>query len=130
MKIEEFKTRVARLNSLLQDPEPGMFTWCDALGREMTELIDEWQKRSSDDEPSTQELTLLRGILTRVLDVNRDFMCFPKEWALAVKAQSSGLLEITTQNGIGGYFRARLTRKGHAYMRGRIYETYHSRHPG
>lgn len=41
MTIDELKDRVARLNGLLQDPQPGLFSWHMAvhdLLKEITEM--------------------------------------------------------------------------------------------
>lgn len=58
MKIDEFKSRIARIKKLLDEPEPGLFTWHEILGIEMTQLIERWQEKlvPENEEPDANEI--------------------------------------------------------------------------
>jgi hypothetical protein len=43
MKIPELTERINKINALLDDPHPGLGTWCAFLGQRMGELIAAWQ---------------------------------------------------------------------------------------
>jgi len=43
MKIPELTERINKINALLDDPHPGLGTWCAFLGERMSELIAAWQ---------------------------------------------------------------------------------------
>jgi hypothetical protein len=42
MKIEELKELNRRLTALLDDPQPGLMSWCMALERVMSALVAGW----------------------------------------------------------------------------------------
>jgi hypothetical protein len=46
MTIDDLKTRISRLHRLLEDPHPGLFTYHEAIHREMSQLIEEWNKET------------------------------------------------------------------------------------
>ena len=46
MTIEELKEITRRLTALLDDPQPGLFSWNLCLGKVMTELVGKWTKPS------------------------------------------------------------------------------------
>lgn len=43
MQLPELKERINKIKALLDDPQEGHMTWCEALGWQMTELIQRWQ---------------------------------------------------------------------------------------
>ncbi len=45
MTIKELKELNRRLTALLDDPQPGLASWCVLLGRTMTDLIDGWTRQ-------------------------------------------------------------------------------------
>ena len=42
-KLEELKRRVAKLNQLLADPQPGLLGWCEQYAENMKWIADYWQ---------------------------------------------------------------------------------------
>jgi len=40
--MEELKDHVAKLNSLLQDPHPGLSTWCEFYYKHIQWIVDYW----------------------------------------------------------------------------------------
>lgn len=41
--FEELQEAVNKLNNLLKDPQPGIFTWCDCYGELMTAITNYWK---------------------------------------------------------------------------------------
>ena len=44
MALDELTVLVNRAKNLLDDPQPGLFTWCTALADTLTELSKKWTK--------------------------------------------------------------------------------------
>jgi hypothetical protein len=44
MDVDSLKEWAAKLSLLLDDPQPGLFTWQSALGDHMKFFVDEWYK--------------------------------------------------------------------------------------
>ena len=42
-QMQELQRRVAILNSLLADPQPGLATWCMAYAEQMKWIVQYWQ---------------------------------------------------------------------------------------
>ena len=55
VEIERVKDLTRRLNSILQDPQPGHFTWHEAVGNLMQELHDELDFVLAGPQPRTRE---------------------------------------------------------------------------
>ena len=42
MTLEELQERIQKIKALLDDPQPGLFTWSWMLGKQMTEISELW----------------------------------------------------------------------------------------
>ena len=40
--LDELRTLVNQLKSLLDAPQPGLFSWCMAYGKKMQQIVDFW----------------------------------------------------------------------------------------
>lgn len=45
MTLEELTQRIVSIKSLLDDPQPGLISWCMMLGAGMEELTQRWSGR-------------------------------------------------------------------------------------
>lgn len=43
MKLDELREKIRVLHTMLEKPEPGLFTWQGAIRNKMSELCGEWQ---------------------------------------------------------------------------------------
>lgn len=42
-RLDEIKALIKRLNALLDDPQPGLLTWCEAYDETMQKIIAFWE---------------------------------------------------------------------------------------
>jgi len=66
MTLEELTERIDKLHALLHDPHPGLFPWCQFLGRGMGDLITRWQGGNIGSEytpTESHDLNLLTPVL-------------------------------------------------------------------
>lgn len=70
--IERYRRLVHQLSHLLEDPHPGLFSWCDMFGRTMNELTGLWV-----DEPKHEGATKADYIAEKCEEA--DHICTGKE---------------------------------------------------